>query len=165
MALVARYRSIYARGRIVKPLPKYSGLLICCHLAISGVLWNCYVFHSLCIYILLYLTYLTHMISAMLPPTLILQFIAVMKKMPDSENELKEAFTAFDADGDGMFLLCCLTYFANKYFYSVDLIIYFCFLLVLLYLLIFFHTYRFNYQVRALEDIEEIRPEFDRSGA
>lgn len=44
----------------------------------------------------------------MLPPTLILQFIAMMKKMPDSENELKEAFTAFDADGDGMFLLYCL---------------------------------------------------------
>jgi Ca2+-binding EF-hand superfamily protein len=28
-----------------------------------------------------------------------------MKKMPDSENELKEAFTAFDADGDGK---CCI---------------------------------------------------------
>ena len=38
----------------------------------------------------------------MLPLTLILQFIAMMKKMPDSENELKEAFTAFDADGDGV---------------------------------------------------------------
>lgn len=30
-----------------------------------------------------------------------LQFLAMMKKMPDSENELKEAFKAFDADGDG----------------------------------------------------------------
>jgi calmodulin len=25
----------------------------------------------------------------------------MMKKMPDSENELKDAFKAFDADGDG----------------------------------------------------------------
>ena len=25
----------------------------------------------------------------------------MMKKMPDSENEMKEAFKAFDADGDG----------------------------------------------------------------
>ena len=30
-----------------------------------------------------------------------LQFLAMMKKMPDSENELQEAFKAFDADGDG----------------------------------------------------------------
>ena len=29
------------------------------------------------------------------------EFLAMMKKMPDSENELKEAFSAFDADGDG----------------------------------------------------------------
>ena len=50
----------------------------------------------------------------MLPQTLILQFIAMMKKMPDSENELKEAFTAFDADGDGVFLICCRTYFSKQ---------------------------------------------------
>lgn len=65
------------------------------------------------IYIYIYITsyHLSNpynIISAMLSPTLILQFIAMMKKMPDSENELKEAFTAFDADGDGMFLLYCL---------------------------------------------------------
>ena len=100
----------------------------------------------------------------MLSPTLILQFIAMMKKMPDSENELKEAFTAFDADGDGMFLLYCLN-ICTYVLLPVDLIIYFCFSLVLLYLLNFFHTNRFNYQVRAFEDIEEIRPEFDRSRA
>ena len=54
----------------------------------------------------------------MLPLTLILQFIAMMKKMPDSENELKEAFTAFDADGDGVFSLCCLTSFVYIYMYK-----------------------------------------------
>jgi len=116
MPLVARYRSILCKRQDVVTFTNILGAL-----DLFVVIWQyracfgiCYVFHSLCIYILLYLTYLTHMISAMLPQTLILQFIAMMKKMPDSENELKEAFTAFDADGDGVFLICCRTYFSKQ---------------------------------------------------
>ena len=45
---------------------------------------------------ILYLVDLTRLLL-----TLSLQFLAMMKKMPDSENELNLAFKAFDADGDG----------------------------------------------------------------
>ena len=56
--------------------------------------------------------------------------------MPDSENELKEAFTAFDADGDGKVLLGFHVLY--QYFYLFDLIMYFWFSLVSLYRLILY---------------------------